>query len=158
MEERMVRSAARVALPVRTAHMLFPSTITADTQSSTRRPAPPALRHRRPLNAYETPRRARRARLRPLHPIIDNRYTTLGVSASRHAALYILLSPTGPYLRDTAGGRRGISLLTTSDHVRAWPGGTGGFKLAFNYAPVFVAQRAAAALGNRQLVALLDGR
>jgi len=42
-----------------------------------------------------------------------------------------------------------------SDHVRAWPGATGGFKLGLNYAPEFVAQRAAAAVGNQQLLWLL---
>jgi branched-chain amino acid aminotransferase len=42
-----------------------------------------------------------------------------------------------------------------SDQVRAWPGGTGGFKLGLNYAPGFVAQRAAAALGYQQLLWLL---
>jgi branched-chain amino acid aminotransferase len=42
-----------------------------------------------------------------------------------------------------------------SDQVRAWPGGTGGFKLGLNYAPGFVAQRMAAALGYQQLLWLL---
>jgi hypothetical protein len=42
-----------------------------------------------------------------------------------------------------------------SDQVRAWPGGTGGHKLGLNYAPGFVAQRTAAALGYQQLLWLL---
>jgi branched-chain amino acid aminotransferase len=42
-----------------------------------------------------------------------------------------------------------------SDQVRAWPGGTGGYKLGLNYAPGFVAQRTAAALGYQQLLWLL---
>jgi branched-chain amino acid aminotransferase len=46
-------------------------------------------------------------------------------------------------------------LLAMSDQVRAWPGGTGGYKLGLNYAPGFVAQRTAAALGYRQLLWLL---
>ena len=65
----------------------------------------------------------------------------------------MILSPTGPYIRDEAG--KGISLLAMSDQVRAWPGGTGGYKLGLNYAPGFVAQRAAAALGYQQLLWLL---
>jgi len=65
----------------------------------------------------------------------------------------VICSPTGPYIRDAEG--RGISLLAMSDQVRAWPGGTGGFKLGLNYAPGFVAQRAAAALGYQQLLWLL---
>jgi branched-chain amino acid aminotransferase len=51
---------------------------------------------------------------------------------------------------------KGISLLAMSEQVRAWPGGTGGFKLGLNYAPGFVAQRAAAALGYQQVLWLLD--
>ena len=49
----------------------------------------------------------------------------------------------------------GISLLAMSDQVRAWPGDTGGHKLGLNYAPGFVAQRTAAALGYQQLLWLL---
>ena len=74
----------------------------------------------------------------------------------------MICSPTGPYIRDTSSGpgrgqgqRQGISLLAMSDQVRAWPGGTGGFKLGLNYAPGFVAQRDAAALGYQQLLWLL---
>jgi hypothetical protein len=59
----------------------------------------------------------------------------------------------GPYIRDQDG--KGISLLAMSDQVRAWPGGTGGFKLGLNYAPGFAAQRTAAALGYQQLLWLL---
>ncbi len=65
----------------------------------------------------------------------------------------MILSPTGPYIRDQEG--KGISLLAMSDQVRAWPGGTGGHKLGLNYAPGFVAQRTAAALGYQQLLWLL---
>jgi branched-chain amino acid aminotransferase len=39
--------------------------------------------------------------------------------------------------------------------VRAWPGGTDGYKLGLNYAPGFVAQRSAAALGYQQLLSVL---
>jgi len=90
-----------------------------------------------------------------LRPTLIGTRPSLGVSASRHAALYVICSPTGPYIRDTSGGRGGISLLAMSDQVRAWPGGTGGFKLGLNYAPGFAAQRAAAALGYQQLLWLL---
>jgi len=65
----------------------------------------------------------------------------------------VILSPTGPYIREQEG--KGISLLAMSDQVRAWPGGTGGHKLGLNYAPGFVAQRTAAALGYQQLLWLL---
>jgi hypothetical protein len=48
-----------------------------------------------------------------LPPTNDNRYTTSDILASRHAALYIFLSPTDPYTVNNAGG--GISLLAMSD-------------------------------------------
>jgi branched-chain amino acid aminotransferase len=88
-----------------------------------------------------------------IRPTLIGTRPSLGVSASRHAALYVICSPTGPYIRGADG--RGISLLAMSDQVRAWPGGTGGFKLGLNYAPGFVAQRTAAALGYQQLLWLL---
>jgi branched-chain amino acid aminotransferase len=47
-------------------------------------------------------------------------------------------------------------LLATSDQALPWPGGTGRFKLGLNYAPAYVAQHAAAALGYQQLLWLLD--
>jgi branched-chain amino acid aminotransferase len=42
-----------------------------------------------------------------------------------------------------------------SDQVLPWPGSTGGFKLMLNYAPGYVAQRVAAALGYQQQLWLL---
>ena len=91
-----------------------------------------------------------------IRPTLIGTRPSLGVSASRHAALYVICSPTGPFIRDASGSRSGISLLAMSDQVRAWPGGTGGFKLGLNYAPGIVAKGAAAALGYQQLLWLLD--
>jgi branched-chain amino acid aminotransferase len=92
-----------------------------------------------------------------IRPTMIGTRPSLGVSASRHAALYVILSPTGPYIRDSAchGMSKGISLLAMSDQVRARSGSTGGFKLGLNYAPGFVAQRAAAARGYQQVLWLL---
>jgi len=59
----------------------------------------------------------------------------------------------GPYIRDASG--KGLSLLAMSDQIRAWPGGTGGFKLGLNYATGFPAQRVAAALGYQQMLWVL---
>ncbi|KAI0280449.1 branched-chain amino acid aminotransferase II [Russula brevipes] len=87
-----------------------------------------------------------------IRPTLIGTRPSLGVSASNHAALYVILSPTGPYIRSAEGG---IALLAMGDQVRAWPGGTGGHKLGLNYAPGFVAQRTAAALGYQQLLWVL---
>ena len=89
-----------------------------------------------------------------IRPTIIGTRPSLGVSASTHAALYVILSPTGPYIRDPNG--KGLSLLAMSDQIRAWPGGTGGFKLGLNYAAGFPAQRVAAALGYQQLLWILN--
>ncbi len=76
----------------------------------------------------------------------------LGVHASDHAVLYVILSPTGPYFRT---GSRPVGLLAVDEHVRSWPGGTGGFKLALNYAPTFMPQQLAAKKGYDQILWLL---
>lgn len=45
-----------------------------------------------------------------------------------------------------------ISLLAGCENVRAWPGGTGGHKVASNYSPGFVPQIAAAKQGYDQIL------
>ena len=80
--------------------------------------------------------------------------TGLGVAPSDSATLYVILSPTGPFFRT---GPKPVALLAVGDHVRAWPGGTGGYKLALNYAPTFRPQQAAAKLGYDQCLWLLNG-
>ncbi|KAI0264978.1 branched-chain amino acid aminotransferase II [Gloeopeniophorella convolvens] len=132
--ERLVRSAERVALPTFNADALLV-----------------LIKRLVALDARWIPR-ARGCSLY-IRPTLIGTRPSLGVSASTHATLYVILSPTGPYIRDSAG--KGISLLAAEDQVRAWPGGTGGHKLGLNYAPGFVAQRAAVALGYQQLLWLL---
>ena len=48
-----------------------------------------------------------------------------------------------------------ISMLAVDEHVRSWPGGTGAYKLALNYAPTFRPQHQAAKLGYDQCLWLL---
>jgi branched-subunit amino acid aminotransferase/4-amino-4-deoxychorismate lyase len=74
------------------------------------------------------------------------------VGASDHATLYTIVTPVGPYFSTTTNG---VSLLAVGEHVRSWPGGTGGFKLGLNYSPGFAPQQAAAALGYDQVLWLL---
>ncbi|OAX31058.1 D-aminoacid aminotransferase-like PLP-dependent enzyme, partial [Rhizopogon vinicolor AM-OR11-026] len=57
-----------------------------------------------------------------IRPTIIATRPGLAVTASDHALLYILASPTGPYFPQ---GLEAVSLLAVSDNVRAWPGGTG---------------------------------
>ena len=88
-----------------------------------------------------------------IRPTLIGTRPTLGVSASTHAALYVILSPIGSYIRGL--DPKGLSLLAMSDQIRAWPGGTGGFKLGLNYAAGFPAQRVAASLGYQQMLWIL---
>ncbi|KAJ3794629.1 aminotransferase [Lentinula aff. detonsa] len=87
-----------------------------------------------------------------IRPTIIGTRSALGVSASDHALLYVILSPTGPYFRT---GPKPISLLAAAENVRAWPGGTGSHKVAGNYAPGFLPQRIAAKQGYDQILWLL---
>ncbi|KAI0742666.1 branched-chain amino acid aminotransferase II [Daedaleopsis nitida] len=87
-----------------------------------------------------------------IRPTIIGTRDSLGVAASDHALLYIILCPTGPFFRT---GARPVALLAVNEHVRSWPGGTGGYKLALNYAPTFKPQQLAAKLGYDQCLWLI---
>ncbi|EIW86147.1 hypothetical protein CONPUDRAFT_133694 [Coniophora puteana RWD-64-598 SS2] len=84
-----------------------------------------------------------------LRPTVIGTRPMLGVHASDHCTFFLIASPCGPYFPN---GLRPVSLLGVSDHVRAWPGGTGGQKLGLNYAPGFLPQKAAAARGYEQVL------
>ncbi|KAJ7887057.1 branched-chain-amino-acid transaminase [Mycena olivaceomarginata] len=81
------------------------------------------------------------------------------VGASDHAVLYTIVTPVGPYFAPAGGvapqAGGSVSLLAVSDHVRSWPGGTGGYKFGLNYSPGFVPQQAAAEMGYAQVLWLL---
>ncbi|KAJ7108337.1 aminotransferase [Mycena epipterygia] len=87
-----------------------------------------------------------------IRPTMIGTKPSIKVGASDHATLYVIVTPVGPYFPTTTGG---VSLLAVGEHVRSWPGGTGGFKLGLNYSPGFVPQGAAAALGYDQVLWLL---
>ncbi|KAG1849325.1 aminotransferase [Suillus tomentosus] len=81
-----------------------------------------------------------------IRPTVIGTRPGLGLTASDHAMLYVIASPTGPYFA------KPISLLAVSENVRAWPGGTGGDKVAGNYSPGFLPQRTAAEKGYDQIL------
>lgn len=87
-----------------------------------------------------------------IRPTIIGTRPQLGVAASDHALLYVIMCPTGPYFNL---GPKPISLLAEYENVRSWPGGTGAFKLGLNYAPCFEPQRRAAEMGYMQILWLL---
>lgn len=63
---------------------------------------------------------------------------------SDSALLWVMCTPSGPYFSSA----RPLSLLaTTEDAVRAWPGGTGEYKIAVNYGPTLQHHQAALSAG-----------
>lgn len=95
-----------------------------------------------------------------IRPTVIGTRVGLGVTESNHALLYVILSPTGPYFspsQSTPRRRSWIRLLASSSTsvVRAWPGGTGGYKLGLNYSPCFSPQREAAKRGYSQILWVL---
>ncbi|KAI0344018.1 branched-chain amino acid aminotransferase II [Trametopsis cervina] len=89
-----------------------------------------------------------------IRPTLIGTRASLGVGPSDSAILYVVCSPTGPYFRVS----RMLSLKAVGEHVRSWPGGTGGYKLAINYAPTFAPQRTANKEGYDQILWLLDDK
>jgi len=89
-----------------------------------------------------------------IRPTLIGTRPSLGVGASDHSLLYIICCPTGPFFRIA----RMLTLKTVSEHVRSWPGGTGGYKLSLNYAPTFAPQRQANKEGYDQVLWLLGDR
>lgn len=65
-----------------------------------------------------------------IRPTLIGTQASLGVGASSDALLFVICSPVGPYYKN---GFKPVKLLATSKNVRAWPGGTGSYKLGANY-------------------------
>lgn len=74
---------------------------------------------------------------------------TLGVAPPKSARLFVILSPVGPYYRE---GFNPVKLLADDVHVRAWVGGSGGFKLGANYGPTIMPQLEAMRKGYSQVL------
>ncbi|KAJ3769939.1 aminotransferase [Lentinula raphanica] len=93
-----------------------------------------------------------------IRPTLMGTRLGLGVAASDHATLCIFLSPTGPYFPSDESSKikaKPISVLAESNVVRAWPGGTGGHKVALNYSAGFLPLRTAQKEGYEQILWLL---
>lgn len=84
-----------------------------------------------------------------IRPTMIGTQAGLGVGASTEILLFVIMSPVGPYYKS---GFKPVSLLATTEFVRAWPGGTGGYKLGSNYAAGVVPQIRAAEKGFAQIL------
>ncbi|KAG8756849.1 hypothetical protein FRC14_002603 [Serendipita sp. 396] len=93
-----------------------------------------------------------------VRPTLIGTRPAMGVVASLHATLFIIVSPTGPFFKQSGAstGVKPISLYAAHDLVRSWPGGTGAYKLGSNYAPCFMPQVKAAKEGYQQVLWLLE--
>jgi len=90
-----------------------------------------------------------------IRPTIISTARNLGVSPPTKALLYIILSPVGPYYRT---GFKPVSLYVTDSYVRAWPGGTGRYKVGCNYAPTIKALLEAEEKGHNQVLWTTNGK
>lgn len=61
----------------------------------------------------------------------------------------VITSPVGPYYKT---GFSAVNLLAEETYVRAWPGGTGCYKIGGNYAPGIIPQMKAAAQNFQQIL------
>jgi branched-chain amino acid aminotransferase len=74
---------------------------------------------------------------------------TLKVGPADAAKLFMIASPVGPYY---ATGFKPVKLWVDRVHKRAWPGGSGQYKVGGNYAPTIGHQVEASARGYQQIL------
>ena len=82
-----------------------------------------------------------------IRPALIGTEAALGVHPTKDALLFVISSPVGPYYKT---GFKPVALEADPDKVRAWPGGTGQYKLGGNYAPGILPQLEAAVRGYQQ--------
>lgn len=61
-----------------------------------------------------------------IRPTLIGIQESLGVAPANKALLFVICSPVGPYYKT---GFSAVSLFAENKYVRAWPGGTGCYKL-----------------------------
>ncbi|EAW12179.1 branched-chain amino acid aminotransferase [Aspergillus clavatus NRRL 1] len=86
-----------------------------------------------------------------LRPVIIGTNPGLSVTPPTSALLYVLATPAGSYFRS---GFKAITLeaISSSQWVRAWPGGSGSHKIGGNYAPCMVPELVAKQRGSDQVL------
>ncbi|KAF8273785.1 branched-chain amino acid aminotransferase II [Lactarius quietus] len=82
-----------------------------------------------------------------IRPVMIGTQNTIGLTPPESALIFVICSPVGPYYRD---GFKPVALHGTTEHVRAYPGGTGEYKIGANYAVAVFPQKTAAELGYVQ--------
>lgn len=85
-----------------------------------------------------------------LRPTVISTYPYLGVVPSKSMLLYVITSPSGPYL--VSKSFQPVRLTCDTKDIRAWPGGTGASKIGGNYGPTIKASTEAAKAGFNQVL------
>lgn len=93
-----------------------------------------------------------------IRPTLIGTRPAMGLVASDHATLFVIVSPGGPFFKQEPGskGVKPVSLFASYDYIRSWPGGTGEYKIGGNYAPCFMPQIKANEAGYEQILWLLE--
>lgn len=86
-----------------------------------------------------------------IRPCYISTQATVGVTLPTQAKLFVICCPVGPYY---ASGWKPVKLLCSDQEkfCRAWPGGTGSFKVGGNYALTLLAQKEAQEKGYAQVL------
>jgi len=85
-----------------------------------------------------------------IRPFCVGSNPTLGVAPPTSAEICILMCPVGPYY---PGGLVPIDIFVDEENVRAFPGGTGQYKIGGNYAPTLIHLKSASeAHGCKQVL------
>lgn len=84
-----------------------------------------------------------------IRPTMISTSEVLGVAPPTDAKMFIIMSPVGPYF---SKGFVPVKLWASDKYVRAFPGGTGAFKIGANYCGTLVPQREALKKGYDQVL------
>jgi branched-chain amino acid aminotransferase len=84
-----------------------------------------------------------------IRPCIISTHPVVGVMMPGMAKLFVIMSPVGPYYPT---GWKAVKLLCSEGYVRAFPGGTGQYKVGGNYALCMVPQHEAHVKGYSQVL------
>ena len=86
-----------------------------------------------------------------LRPTLIGTPDTLGMGTPGEALLYCICNPVGSYF-GVGAAIEPVSLLAISKSVRAWPGGTGSYKLGGNYVCATLLASQAQLQGHQQVL------
>lgn len=84
-----------------------------------------------------------------VRPTVIGMHEALGVCPSEACKLFVICSPVGPYYPT---GFKPVNLLAEKTAVRAWPGGTGAYKIGANYGVALGPQTEAQRKGFSQVL------